>query len=118
MVCVSVFFFSFSLHYPLIYYFFPLYNPDTPALCDAALRGLNQGAVIQLERKGFFRVDSPFISGAACGGGADRPAMLFSIPDGKQGYSKAETIAINAEKEKAAAAAAAEKTGKGKGKWI
>jgi len=35
------------------------------------------GEVIQLERKGFFRVDTPY------GGSADKPAVLFLIPDGK-----------------------------------
>jgi glutamyl-tRNA synthetase len=33
--------------------------------------------VIQLERKGFFRVDKPY------GGSESKPAVLFLIPDGK-----------------------------------
>ena len=33
--------------------------------------------VIQLERKGFYRVDQAY------GGSADKPAVLFLIPDGR-----------------------------------
>jgi glutamyl-tRNA synthetase len=39
--------------------------------------GVQAGEVIQLERKGFFRCD------VAYGGSADKPAILFLIPDGK-----------------------------------
>jgi hypothetical protein len=35
------------------------------------------GTVIQLERKGFYRVDRTY------GGSPDKPAILFAIPDGK-----------------------------------
>jgi len=34
------------------------------------------GEVIQLERKGFFRVDQSY-------GGPNKPVMLFAIPDGR-----------------------------------
>jgi hypothetical protein len=40
------------------------------------LRNVAQGTVIQLERKGFFRVDSAY-------GGVGKPPVLFAIPDGK-----------------------------------
>lgn len=50
---------------------------QSAALCDPCLRTVQAGEVIQLERKGFFRVDTPY------GGSADKPAVLFLIPDGK-----------------------------------
>lgn len=40
------------------------------------MRVLPAGTVIQLERKGFFRIDEPY-------GGPNKPAVLFAIPDGK-----------------------------------
>ena len=46
------------------------------ALGEPAMRGLQRGDVVQLERKGFFRVDEPFTGGAA-------PMVLFAIPDGR-----------------------------------
>ena len=50
---------------------------ETSALCDPCLRTVNTGEVVQLERKGFFRVDKAY-------GGIDKPAVLFAIPDGRQ----------------------------------
>lgn len=38
---------------------------------------LKKEDIIQLERKGYFIVDQPY------GGAADKPAVLFSIPDGR-----------------------------------
>jgi glutamyl-tRNA synthetase len=43
---------------------------------DANMRTLLKGDVLQLERKGYFIVDEPFVS-------AGSPMVLFSIPDGR-----------------------------------
>jgi len=55
-------------------------NPNTLAstevVGDAGLKTLMENDVIQLERRGFFRVDRPFIS-------SDKPLILYMIPDGK-----------------------------------
>ena len=55
-------------------------NPNTLAstavIGDAGLKTLAENDVIQLERRGFFRVDRPYIS-------KDKPLILFMIPDGK-----------------------------------
>ncbi|KAG5175327.1 tRNA synthetases class I, catalytic domain-containing protein [Tribonema minus] len=48
----------------------------TDAVGDPALAGLKAGALIQLERLGFFRVDSPYVS-------PRQPMVLFKVPDGK-----------------------------------
>ena len=50
---------------------------ESEGLGDACLRTVPQGTVVQLERKGFFRVDQAY-------GGANKPIVLFAIPDGKQ----------------------------------
>jgi glutamyl-tRNA synthetase len=55
----------------------PLSRAQTSALGDPYLRTTQKGEVIQLERKGFFRCDSPY------GGTPDKPAVLFLIPDGR-----------------------------------
>ncbi|CAL9174309.1 unnamed protein product [Musa hybrid cultivar] len=56
-------------------------NPCTrweiPALGDANMRNLKQGEVIQLERKGYYRCDVPFLR-------PSKPIVLFAIPDGRQ----------------------------------
>jgi glutamyl-tRNA synthetase len=54
----------------------PVTRTESTAVCDACLRNVAQGTVIQLERKGFFRVDSAY-------GGVGKPPVLFAIPDGK-----------------------------------
>lgn len=55
-------------------------NPNTKAesdgLVDPCLRFVNLGDVVQLERKGFYRVDRVY-------GGEDKPVVLIAIPDGK-----------------------------------
>ena len=55
-------------------------NPVTKAavagLGDPALRNLKKGEVIQLERRGFYICDRPYL-------GPDKPPVLFMIPDGK-----------------------------------
>jgi glutamyl-tRNA synthetase len=45
------------------------------AFCDANLAACKTGDIIQLERKGYFRIDAPYKDGKA--------AVLFNIPTGK-----------------------------------
>ena len=56
-------------------------NPDTLAetkvFGDAGLKALQEHEVIQLERRGFYRVDRPYIS-------EEKPIILFMVPDGKE----------------------------------
>jgi len=56
-------------------------NPNTlattEALGDPGLKTLQEHEVIQLERRGFYRVDRPYIS-------EDKPLILFMVPDGKE----------------------------------
>eukprot|EP01119_Soliformovum_irregulare_P004894 TRINITY_DN1608_c0_g1_i1.p1 TRINITY_DN1608_c0_g1~~TRINITY_DN1608_c0_g1_i1.p1 ORF type:complete len:642 (-),score=202.82 TRINITY_DN1608_c0_g1_i1:43-1968(-) len=47
----------------------------TPAIGDANLRGVARGERLQLERRGYFICDEPYIS-------SDKPIVLFNIPDG------------------------------------
>lgn len=49
---------------------------ELSALCDPYLRTVPAGTFVQLERKGFFRVDSAY-------GGPGKPPVLFLVPDGK-----------------------------------
>jgi glutamyl-tRNA synthetase len=55
-------------------------NPNTAsmveAVCDANLAGLTENDVVQVERKGYFRVDK------AAGQGPEGRAVLFKIPTG------------------------------------
>jgi glutamyl-tRNA synthetase len=55
-------------------------NPNTMAttdvIGDAGLKSLREHDVIQLERRGYYRVDRPYMSD-------DKPLILFTIPDGK-----------------------------------
>eukprot|EP00537_Pseudo-nitzschia_pungens_P003248 CAMPEP_0172361408 /NCGR_PEP_ID=MMETSP1060-20121228/5242_1 /TAXON_ID=37318 /ORGANISM="Pseudo-nitzschia pungens, Strain cf. cingulata" /LENGTH=912 /DNA_ID=CAMNT_0013083653 /DNA_START=85 /DNA_END=2823 /DNA_ORIENTATION=- len=55
-------------------------NPNTiattSAIGDPCLKTLQEGDVIQLERRGFYRVDRPYL-------GKDKPCVLYMIPDGK-----------------------------------
>jgi hypothetical protein len=59
-------------------------NPKTKieshAFGEPALRSVPAGTILQLERKGFFRVDRPLITSA---GAETKPMVLFAIPDGK-----------------------------------
>jgi glutamyl-tRNA synthetase len=54
-------------------------NPTTMAttqvLGDCGLKTLQEDEIIQLERRGFFRVDRPYMYG--------KPLVLYMIPDGK-----------------------------------
>ena len=56
-------------------------NPDTWAetevIGDAGLRTLREHDIIQLERRGFYRVDRPYVN-------EGKTLMLFMIPDGKK----------------------------------
>lgn len=47
---------------------------ETPAIAEAAINEVNQGDIIQLERRGFFYVDKKIENG---------PIYLNYIPDGK-----------------------------------
>ncbi|OQS07909.1 glutamyl-tRNA synthetase [Thraustotheca clavata] len=55
----------------------PVTRAEMHAIGDHGLRNLQYGDIIQLERRGYFRVDSPYVS-------KDKPLVLFMIPDGKQ----------------------------------
>jgi len=56
-------------------------NPNTQAetmvIGDPGLRTLKENDIIQLERRGYYRVDKPYIN-------ATNPLQLFMIPDGKK----------------------------------
>jgi glutamyl-tRNA synthetase len=54
----------------------PNTKAETKAWVDPCLRTLQVNDVIQLERRGFFRVDEPYQS-------PTKPLVLFMIPDGK-----------------------------------
>ncbi|CBY43069.1 unnamed protein product [Oikopleura dioica] len=51
-------------------------------LCDQQLRDCKEGDIIQIQRRGFYRVDVPYkpANGATF---QETPAILFSIPDGR-----------------------------------
>ena len=55
----------------------PCTRKETAALGDSNMRNLKQGEILQLERKGYFRCDVPFL-------GPSKPIVLFAIPDGRQ----------------------------------
>lgn len=55
----------------------PCTRKETSALGDSNMRNLKRGDVLQLERKGYFRCDVPFLR-------PQKPIVLFAIPDGKQ----------------------------------
>lgn len=56
-------------------------NPNTLATTEAfgdpGLKALQEHDVIQLERRGYYRVDRPYIA-------EDKPIILFMVPDGKE----------------------------------
>ncbi|CAL4976890.1 unnamed protein product [Urochloa decumbens] len=58
-------------------YLNPCTRRETSALGDPNMRNLKQGEIIQLERKGYYRCDVPFIR-------PSKPIVLFAIPDGRQ----------------------------------
>ena len=55
-------------------------NPNTLAsttvLGDPLLKTLQQNEIVQLERRGYYRCDRPYIS-------PDKPLILYMVPDGK-----------------------------------
>lgn len=55
----------------------PCTRRETAALGDSNMRNLQRGEILQLERKGYFRCDVPFIR-------PSKPIVLFAIPDGRQ----------------------------------
>lgn len=58
-----------------------LINPnteaDTEVIGDAGLKTLKEHDIIQLERRGFFRVDRAYVN-------ESKPLKLYMIPDGKK----------------------------------
>mmetsp|Transcript_5939 Transcript_5939/g.21738 ORF Transcript_5939/g.21738 Transcript_5939/m.21738 type:complete len:715 (-) Transcript_5939:1426-3570(-) len=50
---------------------------EKAALGDANMRMVKKGDILQLERKGYYRCDSPYLR-------PEKPLVLFSIPDGRQ----------------------------------
>ena len=56
-------------------------NPDTQAesevIGDVGLKTLKEHDIIQLERRGYYRVDKPYVN-------ESKKLMLFMIPDGKK----------------------------------
>ncbi|KAB1214585.1 putative glutamate--tRNA ligase, cytoplasmic [Morella rubra] len=54
----------------------PCTRRETAALGDSNMRNLQRGEILQLERKGYFRCDVPFIR-------PSKPIVLFAIPDGR-----------------------------------
>ena len=57
-------------------YINPLTMATTEVIGDAGLKTLKEHDIIQLERRGFYRVDRPYIN-------CDKPLILYMIPDGK-----------------------------------
>ncbi|GER40098.1 glutamine--tRNA ligase [Striga asiatica] len=55
----------------------PCTKTETLAFGESDMRNLKCGDVIQLERKGYYRCDVPFVRHS-------KPIVLFAIPDGKQ----------------------------------
>jgi glutamyl-tRNA synthetase len=49
---------------------------EAAALGDANMRALQAGDVVQLERKGYFRVDEALTA-------PGKPLLLFAVPDGR-----------------------------------
>lgn len=65
--------------------FVDVVNNDTKkeieAVGDSNMRNLKRGDILQLERKGYFRCDVPFIR-------SSKPIVLYAIPDGRQTATK------------------------------
>ncbi|XP_057862359.2 glutamate--tRNA ligase, cytoplasmic isoform X1 [Cryptomeria japonica] len=61
--------------------FLEVLNPctrwETAAVGDANMRNLKKGEILQLERKGYFRCDVPYLR-------QSKPVVLIAIPDGRQ----------------------------------
>ncbi|XP_004495831.1 glutamate--tRNA ligase, cytoplasmic-like [Cicer arietinum] len=55
----------------------PCTKKEILAYGDSNMRNLQRGEILQLERKGYFRCDVPFVR-------PSKPIVLFLIPDGRQ----------------------------------
>ncbi|KAI9081063.1 hypothetical protein K1719_037043 [Acacia pycnantha] len=55
----------------------PCTKKETAAYGDSNMRNLKRGEILQLERKGYFRCDVPFLR-------PSKPIVLYAIPDGRQ----------------------------------
>jgi len=64
-------------------YINPCTKYETIGYGDACLRTIQQGQVIQLERKGFFRCDVTYCVSSLSLSLSPRPIVLFQIPDGR-----------------------------------
>ena len=51
------------------------------ALGDANMRNLKRGEIIQIERKGYYCCDAPFMR-------PSKPVVLFATPDGQAGLAE------------------------------
>lgn len=54
----------------------PCTKKETLAYGDSNMRNIQRGDILQLERKGYFKCDVPFIR-------PSKPMVLFAIPDGR-----------------------------------
>jgi glutamyl-tRNA synthetase len=57
-------------------YINPTTMATTMAIGDAGLKTLQEHDIIQLERRGYYRVDHPYVS-------EEKPIVLYMVPDGK-----------------------------------
>lgn len=64
-------------------------------LGDPELKKCKEGDIIQLQRRGFFRVDRAYAPPSEHSGVAS-PVILFEIPDGHQTKEKTTTATANA----------------------
>ncbi|CAK9311774.1 unnamed protein product [Citrullus colocynthis] len=55
----------------------PCTKKETVAVGDSNMRNIKCGDILQLERKGYFRCDVPYVR-------PSKPVVLFAIPDGRQ----------------------------------
>ncbi|PON69554.1 Glutamyl-tRNA synthetase, archaeal/eukaryotic cytosolic [Parasponia andersonii] len=55
----------------------PCTKKETAAIGDSNIRNLKRGEILQLERKGYFRCDVPYVR-------PSKRVVLFAIPDGRQ----------------------------------
>lgn len=55
----------------------PCTKKEVAALGDSNMRNLKRNDIVQLERKGYFRCDVPFLR-------PSKPMVLYAIPDGRQ----------------------------------
>ncbi|KAF2368161.1 Proline-tRNA ligase class IIa archaeal-type [Trinorchestia longiramus] len=82
---------------------------------DDELKTLKVGDIIQLQRKGFFRVDEQYVD-SSLSGCKSSPIVLFSVPDGHSKDSGAAAAAAASTAKKAQAASIKEVAQSAKGK--